>query len=67
MAADDCVKSQDSSTDSLPVDMQQLKEHVEKALKKPLIKEETWWDTLKPKKVSKKTLAYFPGKAAWLV
>ena len=43
MAADDCVKSQDSSTDSLPADMQQLKESVEKALKKPLIKEETWW------------------------
>ena len=42
MAADDCVKSQDSSADPLPIDMQTLKEHVEKALKKPLIKEETW-------------------------
>ena len=34
MAADDCVKSQDPSADSLPIDMQTLKEHVEKALKK---------------------------------
>ena len=42
MAAADCAKSQDSSTDSLPLEMQGLKERLEKAIKKPLIKEETW-------------------------
>ena len=42
MAAADCAKSQDSSTDTMPVEMQGLKEVLEKASKKPLIKEDTW-------------------------
>ena len=40
MAAADCPKSQDSSTDT--VEMQGLKEVLDKASKKPLIKEDTW-------------------------
>ena len=43
MAAADCAKSQDSSTDTMPVEMQGLKEVLEKASKKPLMKEDTWW------------------------
>ena len=43
MAAADCAKSQDSSTDTvMPVEMQGLKEVLDKASKKPLIKEDTW-------------------------
>ena len=42
MAAADCAKSQDSSTDTMPVEMQGLKEVLEKASKKPLMKEDTW-------------------------
>ena len=62
MAADDCVKSQDSSTDPLPAEMQKLKESVEKALKKPLIKEETWWVALKSEILPKSNLSYFQTK-----
>ena len=44
MAAADCAKSQDSSTDTvMPVEMQGLKEVLDKASKKPLIKEDTWY------------------------
>ena len=44
MAAADCAKSQDSSTDTvMPVKMQGLKEFLDKASRKPLIKEETWY------------------------
>ena len=46
MAAADCAKSQDSSTDTMPVEMQGLKEVLEKASKKPLMKEDTWWVNL---------------------
>ena len=43
MAAADCAKSQDSSTDTLmPVEMQGLKEVLDKASKKSLIKEDTY-------------------------
>ena len=39
MAAADCAKSQDSSTDTvMPVEMQRLKEVLDRASKKPLIK-----------------------------
>ena len=41
-AADYCAKSQDKNIDSLPLEMQTLKEELEKALKKPLVKEDTW-------------------------
>ena len=41
-AADYCEKSQDKNNDSLPLEMQTLKEELEKALKKPLVKEDTW-------------------------
>ena len=42
MAAADCEKSLDSGTDPMPVEMQGLREVLEKATKKQLIKEDTW-------------------------
>ena len=43
MAAADSAKSQDSSSaDSIPVEMQNLREVLEKASKKSLVKEDTW-------------------------
>lgn len=42
MAAADCAKSQDSSTDPMPIEMQALKETIEKAMKKSLAKDDIW-------------------------
>ena len=43
MAAADCARSQDLTTDdSMPIEMQNLKDTLDKAMKKTLAKGDTW-------------------------